>query len=198
MLKLPELSVITTTFNRHKELINVIELVKKQKANYEHIVISDGFDDEVIDICNFFKIKGKCIERNLNQGKSKGHFAKDVGIELASGQYICLWDDDNHYYDDALYNFSKSIKNYEIAIHKIHYYKKHRDLNDKVLNIMPKEEKIICGDIDTMNFCVSRKLASKFKWCDYMLYEGDFFWLSKLIESTDKINFQDHLVGIKL
>lgn len=202
MLKPISISIITTTWKRHKELINVIELVKNQKTqcNYEHIIVSDGYDDEVEQIGKFYQITTKCIKKDENQGSSKGHLAKDIGIALANGLYICLWDDDNHYYNTALEDFNQTMKeDIDIGVHEIKYYKKNRN-NTPMIEILPKkwDNQFICGDIDTMNLCVCKNLAKKIKWSDNKLYEGDFIWIDNLSKLTSKIKFKNSCVGVKL
>jgi organic radical activating enzyme len=198
----PDISVVTNTWKRHKDLIRCIEFVKKQKGNIEHIVVSDGPDDEVKEICKQYKVRCKCIKRNNDQGRSNGHYAKDVGIDMAKGRYICLWDDDNYYYDDAIENLYLCANGYDIGVCGAMYYKKHR--SEEYPNIffqLPQnwEGKFVVGDIDTMNVCISSKLAKLVKWADSKVYEGDFIWLDKICSQFDvRINYSSTVVGVKL
>lgn len=203
MLNIPEISIVTTTWNRHKQLIQCIEAVKRQQCeiNYEHIIVSDGVDHEVEVICSDYKIKHRCIEKDLDQKCSNGHLAKDVGISMASGSYVCLWDDDNFYYSNALNNLYEVAKDHDIGVCTAIYYKKHRDHEyPNVFFEFPKKwtGEFVLGDIDTMNVCVSANLARKSKWHDTKLYEGDYIWLSELCKYEISINFNPTCIGIKL
>lgn len=202
MLRQPVVSIITTTYDRHKCLIQCIESVLGQKFNtsYEHIVVSDGLDSEVEAICRFYRLKYRCIEKDPDQGGSHGHLAKDTGIQIAEGRYICLWDDDNVYYDDALEALHRTAIGYDIGVCSAVYYKKHREDESEIFRSIPQSwnGKFVLGDIDTMNICVSRHFAIKACWKDSSLYEGDYIWLEKICRYNPSINFNNQVIGIKL
>lgn len=213
MLKQNEMcvTVVTPTWQRHKNLITCIEQVKNQdfKKPYEHIIVSDGPDEEVEVICSYYNIKFKCIERNKSTDNSKGHLARDEGIKMASGTFIVLWDDDNIYFNHALSTLYATTKHYDIGICDIYFQMRHPDTK----STFPREKdtnKIYCTiptnwlgsfklrDIDTMNVIVKKNKAITAKWSECEEYEGDFYWLESLEKMGAKINYLKTHIGIKL
>jgi glycosyltransferase involved in cell wall biosynthesis len=198
-----DISIVTNTWKRHKQLVQCIEFVRSQKCDiaWEHIVVSDGFDPEVNCICDYYGIKSTFIPRNENQGLSNGHLAKDVGIKLATGKYLVLWDDDNFYFDKALQTLYITAKGYDIGVCGAIYYKKHRDEDyPNIFFEIPKNwtGEFVLGDIDTMNVCVSTKLAKKVDWNKTNLYEGDYMWLNELCKNNLNINYNSETIGLKI
>ncbi len=199
MLKFPKISIITPTYQRHAWLISCIEQVKNQDVQdlCEHIVVSDGLDDQVVKICKHYNIRYKCIDKEQNNGTSKGHKARDVGIEMANGEYIVLWDDDNIYYRTALSTFLKQVKDYDMIVCNINYRVRRQE--QYLYYTMPKNwvGSFVKSDIDTMNVMLKSNLAKKAKWTESDDYAGDFYWFKKLEQLGASIGFSDVFVGIK-
>jgi glycosyltransferase involved in cell wall biosynthesis len=168
---------------------------------WEHIVVSDGFDSEVESICDYYGVQFRYVTRDENQGLSNGHFAKDVGISLATGNYLVLWDDDNFYFDNALEVLHETARGHDIGVCKATYYKKHRSEEyPDIFFELPQNwtGEFILGDIDTINVCVSTKLAKTVNWSDTKAYEGDYIWLKELSKKDISINYSSNVIGLKL
>lgn len=197
MLKQPEITIITPTYKREKELVNCIEQVKKQKVkiSFEHLIISDGENLIIENICKFYKIKYYNVERPLNIDFTGGYAARDLGIKKAEGKYICFFDDDNYYYENALQIIYDNVKGFEIGICSIYYLKDNGNFE-----ILPKNFNFIfeLKNIDTLNFTVKTKLAKKELWFQFEKY-GDFHWINKINKiSNNKINYTNKIIGIHL
>lgn len=199
MLKIPKVSIITPTHNRHSWLISCIEQVKNQDTHilFEHIVVSDGVDEQVVKICDYYKIRCACIEKEVNNGTSKGHKARDVGISMATGQFILLWDDDNIYYRNAISLFISEIKNYDILVCNIRY--RVRRPYPHLYKDMPENwnGQFVKSNIDTMNVMVKSQLAKTMHWTNSSDYAGDYYWLKSLENCGAKIGYCNEYVGIK-
>jgi glycosyltransferase involved in cell wall biosynthesis len=209
LLKNFDISIITNTWQRHKQLVQCIEFVKRQECDisWEHIVVSDGPDPEVESICKYYGVKSTFVTRDEDRVRetghyAKGHYAKDVGIGLATGRYLVLWDDDNFYFKNALKVLHSTAKGYDIGVCSAKYYKKHRNKEyPDIFFDIPKKwsGEFVLGDIDTINVCVSTNLAKKAKWNESRLYEGDYIWLDKLFKNNDiSINYSQETIGVKL
>lgn len=208
MLKEPIISVITPTFNRRKYLIHCIEQVKIQNFHspYEHIVVSDGFDNEIKFICEYYKIRSICIEKEKNTGESKGHLARDTGINLAKGKYVVLWDDDNVYYKNALSYLYEVVHGYDIGICNIHFnadpnfpIRTNNDSNEIYWTI-PKKwlGSFVQSDIDTMNVIVKKNIAKSVPWTNSKRYNGDFDWLQSIDKLGVTKNYSEKYIGVKI
>lgn len=105
-----KISIIIPTYNRGKILSNSIKSVLNQTfKNLEIIVIDDGSNDntkEVIDKLNDDRIK--YIKLNKNCG---GSFARNLGIKIASGQFISFQDSDDIFLPNKIEMQLKNIIN---------------------------------------------------------------------------------------
>jgi glycosyltransferase involved in cell wall biosynthesis len=192
-------------------LIHCIEQVKIQNFNrpYEHIIVSDGLDNEIKFICGYYKIRSICIEKEKNTGESKGHLARDTGINLAKGKYVVLWDDDNIYYKDALSYLYETVQEYEIGICNIYFLTKNSDPNfpirrakdsNEIYWTIPKKWLgfFVYRDIDTMNVIVKKDIAKSVLWTNSKKYEGDFDWLNSIDKLGITKNYSEKYIGIKI
>lgn len=97
-----KISVITSTYNRKKELKRAISSVVAQSfADWELIVVDDCSDYDV------GKLVGKFSDpriRLIAMPENSGHDGKpkNVGIKEAKGEYVAFLDDDDEYRPDAL------------------------------------------------------------------------------------------------
>lgn len=90
------ISIVCPVYNCEKYIEKCIQSVLKQTyKNWELIIIDDGSIDESGKICDNYK--GKCkkikVVHQYNQGISK---ARNVGLELARGEYIFFLDADDY------------------------------------------------------------------------------------------------------
>ncbi len=110
----PFFSVIIPTYNRNFFLLNAIRSVLNQNfSDFELIVIDDGSKDDTK------KEVEKIVDKRLryfyqeNKGRS---VARNHGINLSVGKYICFLDDDDYYLEDHLQKFYFEIEKREFPI----------------------------------------------------------------------------------
>lgn len=105
----PYFSVIIPTYNREGSIAEAIQSVLDQTfKKFEVIVVDDGSTD------NTNKIVSEMVERDariryhyqINQERSA---ARNKGISLAKGTYICFLDSDDLYLPKHLSNFHEKI-----------------------------------------------------------------------------------------
>ncbi|OGI07828.1 MAG: hypothetical protein A2X41_11920 [Candidatus Margulisbacteria bacterium GWE2_39_32] len=94
---MPKVSIIIPTYNRSQRLSEAIDSVIAQTyTNIEIIVIDDGSTDETEEIINSKKASFPILyTKQKNKGVSA---ARNYGISLASGDYICFLDSDDIWY----------------------------------------------------------------------------------------------------
>lgn len=90
----PKISIVMPVFNREKYVADaVISILTQTFADFEFIIIDDGSTDSTFDILKSFNDKRiKLLSKNENQGN---YVARNKGMELASGKYICVMDSDD-------------------------------------------------------------------------------------------------------
>jgi GT2 family glycosyltransferase/glycosyltransferase involved in cell wall biosynthesis/Flp pilus assembly protein TadD len=94
--KPPRISVVIPTYNRSGYLSKVLESLKAQelpKENYEVIVIDDGSSDNTEEICQPFINSGEV--RYFSQSNQGISAAKNHGVEVARGEIVLFFDDDD-------------------------------------------------------------------------------------------------------
>lgn len=92
-------SLIIATLNRPDILFDCLLFVSKQTyKDFEVIIIDQSDDDGIKDKLSIFEINIKYVRTKI-RGLSR---ARNIGIKLAKGEYICLVDDDGFYENNVL------------------------------------------------------------------------------------------------
>ena len=96
-----KISIIIPTYNRGYSILKSIKSVLNQTyKNFEILIIDDGSNDNTKDlILNLDDSRIKYIKLKNNKGAS---FARNIGIQKASGKYISFLDSDDIYRQDKL------------------------------------------------------------------------------------------------
>lgn len=103
----PKISVIIPTYNREKLIERSIKSVLNQTyKNIEVIVVDDCSNDNTKSIVNSIK-DDRLIYIKLSKNKG-ACYARNKGIEAASGKYIAFNDSDDVFYKNKL---EKQLKN---------------------------------------------------------------------------------------
>lgn len=96
----PIVSVLIPTFNRAAFLKQAIRSVLSQRlADFELIVVDDGSTDRTAEMMSAFNDDRIIFVRQAQQGRSR---ARNRGLELARGAYVCFLDDDDAFTPMAL------------------------------------------------------------------------------------------------
>lgn len=86
------LSVIIASYNHQDYIASTLESLEKQKyQDFEIIMIDDGSTDNTVDVAKHCPSRARIFEQN-NQGVVA---ARNKGISLAKGKYICFVDSDD-------------------------------------------------------------------------------------------------------
>ena len=92
-----KVSIITTSFNSEKTILETIESVNNQTySNIEHIFIDGLSTDNTLDIINENSKRSKIIISEKDNGI---YDAMNKGILNSSGDIICILNSDDIYYD---------------------------------------------------------------------------------------------------
>ena len=95
-----KLVVIIPAYNADQFIAQAIQSVLNQTyGSYEIIVVDDGSTDQTKDVLKGFDGRIHCIHQGKNLGPSA---ARNVGIEIAQGKYICFLDADDLWTPDKL------------------------------------------------------------------------------------------------
>ena len=120
-----KVSIIIPVYNVKKYLKRCIDCVKKQTyKNIEIILVDDGSTDGSSEICDEAK---KTDERIVVLHKKNGGLssARNAGVKVASGNYICFIDSDDTVDEDYVETLYETIKKYKtklaVVSHRVFY-----------------------------------------------------------------------------
>lgn len=120
---IPLVSVIIPTYNRSGYLTNAIESVINQSyKKIEIIVVDDNSSDNTEEIVKSIDFPILYVKQDNNRG---GSAARNVGIELAKGDYIAFLDDDDEWLGSKLETQISQLNGYEASLTG-YYLKKER------------------------------------------------------------------------
>ncbi len=169
------ISVIVPVYNVEKYLQRCINsLINQTYKNLEIILINDGSEDKSGELCDKYKNIDPRIKviHKKNQGLG---FARNTGLENATGKYISFIDSDDYIKENMLEKMYKYIKS---------------DKSDTVLcNICDIEEEAICIKEDISNNVLLRMIGANYSGKNYI---GMSVWrglYSKEIIEDNNIRF---------
>jgi glycosyltransferase involved in cell wall biosynthesis len=125
----PLVSVITPTWGRHDTLLGrcIPSVAAQLGARVEHIVVSDGPDNDLYDVLKTQPRPGlRYAELEAHDASARwGHWARLAGIEMAQGEYIAYLDDDNAYRPSHLMKLVSALEadpDADFAYGKVHVH----------------------------------------------------------------------------
>jgi glycosyltransferase involved in cell wall biosynthesis len=102
------ISVILPTFNRAHRISNAIESILHQTfTNWELIIIDDASTDNTEEVIQPF-LSDSRIRYIKNKSNQERCFSRNIGIQAATGEYICFLDSDDYHLPHHL----ESLNNY--------------------------------------------------------------------------------------
>ncbi|OJF76375.1 MAG: glycosyl transferase family 2 [Treponema sp. CETP13] len=113
-----KVSIIVPIFNVSKYLDECIKsIIKQTHENLEIILVNDGSTDNSGEIADYYASKDKRI-RVIHQRNAGVSTARNNGINLATGEYVCFCDGDDFLMNDYIsYLLNLAIQtNSEIAL----------------------------------------------------------------------------------
>lgn len=128
-----KISVIVPVYNGEDYIDKCIRLILNQTyKNFELIIINDGSTDKTMDIIKKYKDDRIKVYSQCNKGAGA---ARNLGLCIAEGEYICFIDCDDIISDNYLQQMIKMCKNYNADIATCAYEKKYKINNKtKILN----------------------------------------------------------------
>lgn len=115
---MPRISTIVPAYNAEKDLNRCLNSILAQTMHdFEIIIINDGSTDATLKICEEYANRDVrvIIKSQTNQGVSA---ARNYGLSLASGEYICFIDADDYidsrYFEVLLRNITE--QNADISV----------------------------------------------------------------------------------
>lgn len=143
-------SVIVPAYNAEKNIDKCVASILSQDCqDIECIIVDDGSTDHCPDICDEWAKKDNRIRvvHQKNQGVS---CARNKGIEIASGEFLCFVDSDDWLGPQYVSHLVSAIGSCELAVSGIHQY----SLRGSQYDLAPKRNEVFSLDKSGENsFC---------------------------------------------
>lgn len=101
MNAMPFFTIVVPTYNRAHFILRAIESVKKQNfQDWELLIVDDGSTDNTKEV-----VQTELADQRIKyiyQTNAKESAARNHGMRLAKGKFICLLDSDDIYHDNHL------------------------------------------------------------------------------------------------
>lgn len=173
-----KVSIIVPVYNVELYIEDCLNsLLNQTYSNYEIILINDGSTDNSIEICSKYSDKKIKIFNQNNKGVS---IARNVGISLATGQYIMFVDADDMVFENYIENLITSIEETNTDMVVCGYTKEKTELVNK------KNSQEIKGEIINANTMLENMMANN-------LQEG-YLWnkiFKKSIINDNSLEFKE-------
>lgn len=109
-MKRPLVSFVTMAYNREGFIAETLESVLRQTEPFtEVIVVDDGSTDDTSEVVKPFVDRGVIYKRIQHGGAAK---ARNVGVSLAIGDYICTAGSDDVLFPDTLGSYLASYRDF--------------------------------------------------------------------------------------
>lgn len=104
-----KISVIVPIYNASNTLNRTLDsIISQSYLNLEIILVNDGSTDDSLEICEEYKKKDSRIIIINQENKGVGE-ARNKGIDISSGDYICFIDADDTIAENYIYELYNSI-----------------------------------------------------------------------------------------
>lgn len=211
-----KVSIIVPVYNAEKYISTCLDsIINQTLKEIEIIVINDGSNDSSLAICNKYKEQDHRIRvlDKVNEGVS---IARNIGIDIAKGEYLMFIDSDDWIDSDFcenLYNLAKKEKAelcisnyvkesldfkefYDIKIHKEMLYKK--DIKEAFLiELIERDEgkKVhdLAGFRGPWAKLYKKEILNKYniKFDEMLKIGEDFLFNLNFLQKIKKISFDD-------
>lgn len=99
----PAITIITPTYNRASNLINLYETLKAQTNScFEWLIVDDGSTDDTEQVVQEFLAEQQVVIRYLKKENGGKHRALNAGIAMIESKLTFIVDSDDYLPDDAV------------------------------------------------------------------------------------------------
>ena len=166
-------SIIVPVYNTSKYLRKCLDSILAQiYEEYEIIIVDDGSTDDSGDICEEYAKKSEKIKCVHKENSGLG-YARNTGLEHASGEYITFIDSDDYVTKDYLLHLYDAIESHNVDFCKCGFF---YVANDGSLTGSGYSDEVFEGD-EAFSSLLPRMLGSSPEKHDYieMCVCGVFF-----------------------
>ncbi len=179
-------TVVIPTFNRFKQLEKTLKTVFDQTfQDFEILVVDDGSDMSILgqirDLLESHAGSTQLISRPDTRQKG-ANACRNIGMEMARGEYICLLDSDDQWSPNRLSNLQRFLRDNTDAAGIYSGCILNNGLEEKQLSSRPVDTAETTIDFlfstdgfaQTSTFVISREVVGKVEFEESLLRHQDF------------------------
>ena len=193
---MPTVSVIVPVYNVKNYLRRCVDSILSQTfTDFELLLIDDGSNDGSSEICDEYAINdGRVITKHqTNAGAAS---ARNKGLELAKGRYICFCDSDDYFDTELLCICIDSIENNDADAVVFSFEAKDQDNHD-VSRCFRCEDMLV--DLETWenkyDYLLKYLLTYKVPWSQWSgFYKSDIIKRNQIWFEDAKIVFAEDML----
>lgn len=205
----PVISIIIPVYNVAPYIREALDSVINQTyENLEIIVIDDGSTDRSGQICDEYTTDPRVIViHQKHQGVSN---ARNVGLDIANGEYIAFCDSDDAYHPDFIKRMLETIDNADVSVCRFERHKRSLDIGNVYGRSKGKPAPIakagsydrveaLCAHINgQISPAVWDKLYRKELWNDVRFPDGhvyeDLDVVFRILDRCSRVNVTDRVL----
>ena len=120
-LYMPRLSFIVPVYNVAPYLRKCVDsLIAQDYDDYEIILVDDGSTDECPQICDELAAAYENI-RVIHQENAGLSAARNAGLKVAKGEYICFVDSDDYWEENVLGGLMEQVEREKLDVLRFDY-----------------------------------------------------------------------------
>ena len=114
--KEPKISVIIPMYNSNYVKEAVDSVINQTLQDIEIIIVDDGSTDDSLQICKKNYSNNKRVKILQNESNLGSAFARNKGLDVATGKYICFLDSDDILLPQACQSFYKTATKFNADV----------------------------------------------------------------------------------
>lgn len=174
------------TYNRRDLLERaIISVIGQDFDDWELIIIDDGSSDGTRQYVESIRNEKITYHYQENKGRSA---ARNKGLSLSAGVYICFLDSDDELLPSYLSTFRSIIAESNPKILLAGVYLQRKGMNTKIIPSKQKSDiliQILKGDFNLMPFCFQNETIIKVNFEESLFYGEDFQFLIPVLLEND-------------
>ncbi|MGV9003506.1 glycosyltransferase family 2 protein [Flavobacterium sp.] len=193
------ISIIMATFNRAHFIVETLNSIQNQTfKNFECLIIDDGSTDNTIDVITTFlenDKRFKYYKRTANYNKGLPG-SRNYGLDLAKGDYIIFFDDDDYIHSKNLETNIKVLEDNEFDFCSYHKKPFEKDVPLEVVEETKIENFISVNNLfETITHKISiasctvmwrKKCFESIRFEESLLYAEEWECYTRIISNQNK------------
>lgn len=194
-----KLSVIVPVYNVAPYLHKCVDsLIMQDYSNYEIILVDDGATDSCPAICDDYAAKHENI-RVIHQENAGLSAARNAGIKVAKGEFVCFVDSDDYWEENVLGGLMAQMVQEKLDVLRFDYQNVNEQYEVFEPNKTPRYIDTKNDVVDGKTYLDTRMMYACYAWAFVLrreivplftkgLHFEDVDWLPRMMLNANRVN----------